>query len=56
VLPTHRKTVRMNFKLSVEKAFYGRSLAMEVVHQPGRILEQNGIHGNRMISHCRLPE
>jgi hypothetical protein len=29
---------------------------MEDVHQPERFQEQNGIHGNKMISHWRLPE
>jgi hypothetical protein len=44
VLPTHRKMVRMNPRLMLKKTCYGR------------LQEQNSIHGNRMVSHWRLPE
>jgi hypothetical protein len=48
-MPTRRKTVRLNSKLTVEEDF-----AMEDVYQHGRLqetewlLEQNGINENRM--------
>jgi hypothetical protein len=45
VLPKRRKMVRMNFQLSMEE-----DLQWKMYTNMEELQEQNGIHGNRMIS------